>query len=51
MLKIESGQVPELLIVSSSSANEPRQTLPKLPALAIAVASRGVGASPETATA
>ena len=33
-----SGQVPELLIVSNSSANEPRQTFPKLPELAIAVA-------------
>ena len=38
MSEIDNGQFPELLIVSSSSANEPRQTFPKLPELAIAVA-------------
>ena len=38
MLRIRSGQVPVLLMVTNSSANEPRQTFPKLPELAIAVA-------------
>src|SRR4051794_19506311 len=48
MLDISSGHVPELLIVSSSSTNEPRQTFPKLPELAIAVASSGAPAVPDT---
>jgi len=48
MLDISSAHVPELLIVSSSSTNEPRQTFPKLPELAIAVASSGAPAVPDT---
>src|SRR6185312_4045644 len=50
MLRIDSGQDPALLIVSGLSANEPRQTLPKLPASAIAVATLPVPCRPETAT-
>ena len=46
MSEIRSGHVPELLIVRSSSANAPRQTLPKLPELAIAVAIRLVPGTP-----
>ena len=46
MLKIDSGHVPVLLIVSSSSANEPRQALPKLPLFAMAVASVAVPRMP-----
>ncbi len=52
MLVMESGQVPELLMVSSSSTNEPRQTLPKLPLLAMAVTTAPVPFLPvaETST-
>ena len=50
MLMIDSGQVPELLIVSSSSANEPRQTSPKLPPSAMAVAMTPVPCRPVAAT-
>src|SRR5262245_32356154 len=37
-----NGHTPVLLIVSSSSTKEPRQTFPKLPTLATAVVSLGV---------
>src|ERR1700722_3494777 len=50
MLTIVSGQIQELLNVSSSSANDPRQTLPNAPASAIAVASRPVPLLPVAAT-
>src|SRR5690349_24742521 len=49
MLEISSGHAPELLSVSSSSTNEPRQTFPKVPESAIAVTSSGAGAVPDTA--
>ena len=41
MLPISKRQAPVLLRVSCSSRNEPRQTLPKLPLSAMAVASFG----------
>src|SRR6266446_706718 len=43
MLKIRSGPQPLLLMVNSSSANEPTQTFPKLPASAMAVATEPHG--------
>ena len=46
MAVTSSGQVPLLLIVSSSSLNEPTHTLPKSPLSAIAVTSVGVPCMP-----
>src|ERR1700678_1668097 len=46
MSKIRSGQVPELSMVRSSSTKEPRQTFPKLPLLAMALATAPVPAEP-----
>jgi hypothetical protein len=50
MLLTERLHPPLLLMVRSISFNEPRQTSPKLPALAIALVIADDGAFPETAT-
>ena len=50
MFEIESGQAPGLLIVSNSSANLPRQTSPKSPWSAIAVATLPVPRRPAAVT-
>ena len=50
ILEIVSVQRPLLFRMSISSLNAPTQQFPKLPVFAIASASRGAGAKPETAT-
>ena len=47
---MESAHLPLLVTISGSSANEPTQTSPKLPAFAMIRFALGAARTPETAT-